>query len=1462
MPKKDGVDLLAVAGRNVMRGFVWGALVAGVASPTLVASRVQAAVKDIHPQTVSAEDQPGTEVIEEDPGEDTGEQEPADCDAPAIEILWGEEPLFDGALMGSSDQLCIAVTEQNPSLDDEGRPTYEATLTHNTTGKVIELPKWRSSDDGLVWKIALGGANSTVRFAEGSYDLEVRCVDASGNTVTEVRHFCLDTREPLVNVKLATGSVLTPFSQGRVYAPEPLALEVEVADLSLDLGETTLLGVPFSDLVGTAFGAGLPQGVTCTSLAQATNTFGIPTYTTTLSLAEGTYDLTGIVCAQDGFGRTSQGGLFLDKEPLSAVVVDGTAPEIRIEGVEEGVFTNKEVALRIHVHEANLGALALIDGKRSLAELTRNGEVVSELSVGYEGATVTDTDHAYEVRVPVLDSHEGDGVYELRAQLEDLCGNTCESVTRSFVVDTVAPELSVTFESEGEGQPSTSPYFRATRTAHLVVHDDTLDAVDLEAAQSLLHVSVTASCGRSSDEVTVGEWHHAGSHELACDLVFPPNGTYEFRVSGMDVAGNALVGREGTEVNAHGTYTSGRFVVDDLAPDVEVSYKKGTTTAAHYGGVDYFRKPTVLVVRVSDRNFDSVQSTVTDTFGKALVPQWHETHREDDGMVSYEAEIPYWEDGGARKSPRVHAIDLAGNKLNVRVHTFVVDQTAPSIQRIRTSRAPAEEMRERPEDDPLYYYNAEDGASPSLIFSLFDECGLARVWLDDPDDVYDLEGQDVLGKTRASFVVRLKDQEGERSDTAFERGIRLRVQDIAGNAREWSLDRTGRVITDRTHTTQNRSLDDGGVFPQALIFDSTSPQVSVTGVEAGTYYDAEQVAHIEVRERLFSHIQRFDAQRVIATIERRDPTPERTPTKWTIRAAELEGDDPLYTLDQPVFADGHYTIAAGFTDIASNSSNTIHIGEFTVDTVAPTIEVTWNNEDVRNGMYYRAARVATVRIVEHNFSPDRVSIQTSGAIGTWRAEGDAHICEVSFTTDSSAKRPHTLVIKAHDLAGNSARDYEAMPFVIDTEAPALRVLKRVSTTDAFAVDGELSPLQDATAYSRAFAPVVQCSDGTSFDAGGVKVSLVGTSGESWEPNLSVRQDGMTLEWPNMGLEQREDAPSYLVEADDVYTLTAKVVDLAGNESDEQVIRFSLNRYGSTFYAEEINRGLGEPDREEGTPLLAQPPRIVIHEINVSGAVPDGQDGEPSHVVTKEHAHATTEIPRTAKAQGSGYVLSTPQQNERTAPEEWSEYVYLIGAGNFGRGSDADLGDGGQGLYRVNVSSRDRAQNLNTTAGYWDTSSGHGVDVRMSRATASFILDEEGPTVDEVVLPEGVYVGDDFRATFSVHDEITNGDTVQVLVDGQKTEVISEESGEPLDEEGHITHQGSFSFVLDSRPLAQSHDVEIRVADYTGLAARTQTVRREGLRVTTLVPEISCAVIALATFVLVRRWVAQKVPPRA
>ena len=51
---------------------------------------------------------------------------------------------------------------------------------------------------------------------------------------------------------------------------------------------------------------------------------------------------------------------------------------------------------------------------------------------------------------------------------------------------------------------------------------------------------------------------------------------------------------------------------------------------------------------------------------------------------------------------------------------------------------------------------------------------------------------------------------------------------------------------------------------------------------------------------------------------------------------------------------------------------------FSIDTVAPVITVTWDNNDVRNGKYYNADRTATVTVKERNFNPDACNFITTG----------------------------------------------------------------------------------------------------------------------------------------------------------------------------------------------------------------------------------------------------------------------------------------------------------------------------------------------------------------------------------------------------------------------------------------------------------------------------------------------------
>ena len=130
--------------------------------------------------------------------------------------------------------------------------------------------------------------------------------------------------------------------------------------------------------------------------------------------------------------------------------------------------------------------------------------------------------------------------------------------------------------------------------------------------------------------------------------------------------------------------------------------------------------------------------------------------------------------------------------------------------------------------------------------------------------------------------------------------------------------------------------------------------------------------------------------------------------------------------------------------------------------------------------------------------------------------------------------------------------------------------------------------------------------------------------------------------------------------------------------------------------------------------------------------------------------------------GAGYQLEELSDDE--APYGWTEYVYTIHRANFGQGSSSDHGDGGQGLYRVNVVSDDTASNANTTAAYWASDAGR-TRARLDRATEDFILDQLGPVIDQLDVPTSLAVGTAYEASFHLTDDITLGDDVEVRVDG-------------------------------------------------------------------------------------------------
>lgn len=1250
--------------------------------------------------------------------------------------------------------------------------------------------------------------------------------------------------DPWVRVTCALGGE-AHVVDGTLYAPDEVKLDVRIAGEGVDVGSTFIHGVTLADLVEPR-----EDGTSEWSVEEDQ---GSPTYAGMVQLAEGRHDMAQVIRVRDEGGALIPVELRYEDQVVQTVVVDTTAPQVTLCGVSQGAYLRAPATVEVTVRDATLGVAAQRDADYMLLRLTREGVVVKTIPLGWDEASTADEEHVYSLEVPASTSHEDDGAYVVEVVAIDAVGNSSAPMSRGFMVDTMSPELSVSFE-EDEAVSEEKHLFRRERTAHIRLVEKSFDVEGLTAATEPVHMAIAARDGRMVSDVKVGPWSRVeGTDVFLCDVTFPPNGTYELTVSGADRAANALVGDEQTEVR-EGTYASGTFVIDDEPPHVTLSYAPGTPAPHILADVDYFRAPVVVEVCVRDRNPEPEHMSVTDTDGNEVVPSWAVTERDEEGMIACRATVCYEEGATAEKRPRVQAQDQARNAGEGTMSPFVVDQTPPRVVRAGMSREASKVGRQPGAGGPTLFYSAGDGKAPTLTLDVSDAYGLDAAWVTDPTAVYSRQMSVGRGLHASRLAIPLREPVAEGLDgtAEFTEGARLLVRDVAGNVVVWTMG-------DDAETP----LDGQEPHPRALVYDATPPLVDVSGAQPGSYRNDAVVIHVAVDERNIDYLRRYDPNRVVAVIRRRDDMDGGVASVASVSVSQLEQTFDAYGFDQQLMADGHYEVEACLADYAGNASTVAYIPAFTVDTTAPRLWVSWNNTNARNGKYYSQPRTATLTIVEHNFDANLVSIQTTGVVGPWAHVGDTHLCQVTFESDSTTDAPHTLSVQATDRAGNRAEPLQEQDFVIDTHPPVVSFWKRTSAGDDRIADGGLTELNDHTAFSGALEPRVLMTDEEGLDASTMVVSLGGKRSGGHAPAFEEHRTFMSEReaefwWDDLGLVTDAGMARYELEADDVYTLTAQVCDRAGNQSHEERVTFSVNRFGSTFYVERMGALTGDDLVLQTQPLLTEAPLIEVHEVNVSGAAQEDEapGGGGARIVTKEHARATKSIPLVQGGGTSGYDLITSTEPSELNPYEgWTESTYLIRPGNFGLGSDSDYGDGGQGVYHVSIGSQDAAHNNNTTMSFWGSSPDRAGDVERCEADIAFTLDEQGPRIEDLSLPDQLAWAHSFEATFRVEDKITEGDRVDVRVDGEPVEVRWADTGEPLSGGGSMPHDGTLAFTVTGTSVFTARSIDIQVADYTGLEERTAKVHKEGFRVSTLAVEggvLLALLVCTATVVHMRK----------
>lgn len=940
---------------------------------------------------------------------------------------------------------------------------------------------------------------------------------------------------------------------------------------------------------------------------------------------------------------------------------DGSETKIPVSTDEiNRLYKNKTIRAKVTIEERNFG----YDDKFADGQMKLDvGWVKHDGKIGSTTAYSASAEDCKEWATDALNTNtrtqtfefKADGDYSFNMEYVDLAGNSLKQKypTHYFTIDTVAPAVNVTYMVDGQKLSaeevqkinSSRLYKNKAITATVEIEERNFarqnsDTVFEEGQMNLEYTAANLAGNEVKVENYTGsantrnKWT-SSDYKRTQTFSFTVDANYVMSLVYKDLAGNAC--------NINKQY----FTVDTVAPRGDIiipSSEQSTGGNWHSDGGSWIKGIWTKLIRIyydqffTKQNHTSTMKGQDETSGVEGI--WYYIDNRTTGAKQTESlsveelnQIKDWKvyEGGITVSPESQSayygkvVDKAGNVTYLNAMFGVIaDDVQPELSL---------------SVDPSC--SARNGIYSSDV--------IINVSVTDPkvDGVY-------AGVKSVTYHI-----ESTTNVVGAEDGRVMMIYSNSSEERNWSGNGSIRVnaqaFNSNNVTVRVTAEDNAGNVYTAempLAIDVTAPVIeniswNTSAASNGKYYNVTRVATISVRER------NFDPNEVRLNITNTDGTMPQI-SGWSVDTSGTS-DNNLNTCTVTFAADGDYNMNVSCTDKAGWNSNTQTIEEFTIDKTAPTINVTFDNNNVKNGKYYNAARTATITVNEHNFNGSEVQTAissntvTPGVYG-WSG-GDVHTATVPFTTDGN----YAFTVNYTDLAGNAAQAYTVNEFVIDLTKPEVEIFDIV---DKSANNGEV-------------APGVRYSD-TNYDVNGVSITYSGAK------HAEKAVDGTRTGAANGESIKMADF-EHTQETDDVYTMVAKVTDLAGN-SDEKQVTFSVNRFGSNFiFSDETEEFLDDYyNNEEET--------LVVTEINVDTlthrGISCGHDGD-----------------MTDFEEGTDYTVKASG-----GEVSWKSYQYTIKKDNFEE----------EGLYNITIDSVDRATNQ--------------VNNKIKEAEIEFVIDKTAPTV--------------------------------------------------------------------------------------------------------------------------------------
>ena len=529
-------------------------------------------------------------------------------------------------------------------------------------------------------------------------------------------------------------------------------------------------------------------------------------------------------------------------------------------------------------------------------------------------------------------------------------------------------------------------------------------------------------------------------------------------------------------------YKSPKLAIDNTAPVITVEYDNNDAR-----NENNYKEDRTATITVVEHNFraDDILATVTahDINGNVINVEDYAAYLSDRASWTevekdtYVAEITYSTD--AIYTFDIGYTDLIGNEAaDYETEEFVVDHDAAQNITIEYSTSLLEKVIEaitfgfyKPEvivtitandvtagvEDFVITYTQQDGTSTTNT-ATYTTDELAPVQDEDDKSIFTVT-YTIPAQARGTVSVDVMDNAGNESGKADNKV--LVVDNVAP-----VIDITYETVDDDTLVQFIDAENDyttKGTFAQATT----------------AYYNGDVVAKININEANFFEGANSDTgivHEVGIKLTKTDDEGNTTVFEFLPEGAEQKyadaeakyitwntvGDN--HSIEIPYTDNADYVLEVEYTDYSTNdaeisandgneSVKTYTSKTVTVDKLAPVVTVEYDNQNVIHTIdgrdYLDATQSATITVEEHNFRADDfvATVIAQNIIGedvevenfaqtlstdeNWTKNGNVYTITINYPVDAN----YTFDYEFKDLAQNTAEEYEADEFTVDTTAP-------------------------------------------------------------------------------------------------------------------------------------------------------------------------------------------------------------------------------------------------------------------------------------------------------------------------------------------------------------------------------------------------------------------------------------------